>query len=145
VVEVRSAVFDELDVHVLYAILKLRVDVFVVEQNCVYPELDGLDQQARHFWIDDGDGPTAYLRVNESDREARIGRVVVHPSERGAGLAAAVMDAALTSIGDGRPVVLDAQVYAKDFYVRRGFVPAGPEFLEDGIPHLPMRRPLPPS
>lgn len=139
---IRSGTFDELDNHTLYSLLKLRVDVFVVEQECPYPELDGrdTDPSTRHFWADD---MSAYLRVlDEADGEARIGRVVVRPDARGKGQAGQLLDAALNHIGE-RPCVLHAQAYLVDFYERYGFRPTGPEFLDDGIPHVPMRRQSP--
>jgi len=134
---VRVASFAELDAPTLYRLLKLRVDVFVVEQKCAYPELDGrdLEPETRHLWIEDGAGaPLAYLRVlREPDGAARIGRVVTAPHARGRGLAAALMAAALREIGD-RPSRLDAQTHVAGFY-------AGEEYLDEGIPHVPMARP----
>lgn len=135
--------FAELDPHTLYDLLRLRVDVFVVEQACAYPELDGRDTEpgTRHLWLADGGAPTAYLRVlSEPDGVARIGRVVVTPAARGAGAAGRLMTAALTEIGP-RETVLDAQAHLVAFYERHGFTATGPEFLEDGIPHVPMTRP----
>lgn len=135
--------FADLAPEVLYALLKLRVDVFVVEQKCAYPELDGRDTEpdTRHVWLADGDGtPAAYLRIlAEPGGTRRIGRVVVAARERGSGLAGHLMAAALEVVGD-RPCVLHAQTRATGLYARYGFVAAGPEFLEDGIPHLPMVR-----
>jgi len=152
---VRVARFAELDAATLYALLKLRVDVFVVEQRCAYPELDGWDTEpgARHVWIERAGAPVAYLRIlhETGDGEAggdedggrgravRIGRVVVAAEARGAGLAGALMAAALELAGD-RPCVLDAQAHLAAFYAGLGFVPTGPEYVEDGIPHLPMAR-----
>ncbi|HEY9410358.1 MAG TPA: GNAT family N-acetyltransferase [Jiangellaceae bacterium] len=139
----RSASFAELDAGTLYALLKLRVDVFVVEQECAYPELDGRDTEpdTRHLWLEDDHGPAAYLRIlADPDDVARIGRVVVRADARGRQLAGQVMAAALTEIGD-RAGILSAQAHLVGFYRRFGFVPTGPEFLEDGIPHLPMARP----
>jgi ElaA protein len=127
----------------LHAILKLRVDVFVVEQECPYPEVDGRDLLAstRHFWTP---GFQAYLRVlAEPGGGHRIGRVVTAREARGRGLAAELMRRALRHIGDA-PSVLDAQVYAQGFYARFGYRPDGEEFLEDGIPHIRMRRPAGP-
>jgi ElaA protein len=139
---VRVAAFAELDTATLYALLRLRVDVFVVEQRCPYPELDGRDAEpgTRHLWIDGEDGPSAYLRLlADPGGVARIGRVVVAKHARGAGLATDLMSAALGLAGD-RPCVLAAQTYLADYYARLGFVPTGPEYVEDGIAHLPMRR-----
>jgi ElaA protein len=141
----RTARFADLDTTTLYALLKLRVDVFVVEQASAYPELDGRDTEpdAVHVWFERDGAPTAYLRIlTDRDGAARIGRVVVARPARGDRLAGRLMTAALDLIGD-RPCVLEAQSHLADFYARYGFVAAGPEYLEDGIPHVPMRRPQP--
>src|SRR5688572_21089128 len=93
----RVARFTELDTATLYAILRLRGDVSVVGQRSAYPDLDGRDDEpgTRHIWLDDH-GPRAYLRLlAEPDGSARIGRVVVAPDSRGAGLAGRLMSAAL--------------------------------------------------
>jgi ElaA protein len=139
------ASFAELDATTLYRLLKLRCDVFVVEQRCAYPELDGRDTEpgTTHLWLDDEHGAVAvYLRVlTEPDGGARIGRVVTAKSARGQGLAGRLLQEALDHIGPGRPAVLDAQTDAIRIYQRFGFAPSGPAFVEDGIEHLPMRRP----
>ena len=91
---VHTAAFADLDVATLYALLRLRVDVFVVEQECAYPELDGRDVEpsALHCWIDDDAGPVAALRIlREPDGAARIGRVVTAPRARHQRLAAALL------------------------------------------------------
>ncbi|WP_213450895.1 GNAT family N-acetyltransferase [Rhizomonospora bruguierae] len=142
-VELRSASFRELDAATLYALLKLRVDVFVVEQKCPYPELDGRDLEpgTRHLWLSRADAPVAYLRVlAEPGGVNRIGRVAVAPDRRGGGLAGRLMTEALAVVGD-RPTVLDAQAHLAGWYARYGYVAEGEEFLEDGIPHLRMARP----
>lgn len=138
---VRSARLVELDPRTLYRLLQLRVDVFVVEQACAYPELDGrdLESDAVHWWAQEGEDVLAALRVLvEPDGARRIGRVVSAPAARSRGLAAELMRRALASIGTG-PVVLDAQSHLEGWYARFGFAAAGPGFLEDGIPHTPMR------
>jgi ElaA protein len=130
---------DELTVAQLHAILKLRVDVFVVEQKCPYPELDGRDllPSTRHFWVD---GFGSYLRVlAESDGAGRIGRVCTAADARGRGLSARLMRAALKS-EPKRDWVLDAQTYVQGFYAKFGFRPEGEPFDEDGIPHITMWR-----
>ncbi|MGC4852620.1 GNAT family N-acetyltransferase [Micromonospora sp. DT4] len=140
--DVRTASFAELDARTFHDLLKLRVDVFVVEQNCPYPELDGRDVEpdTRHVWLTDGGAPLAYLRIlTDPGGVARIGRVVVAPSARGGGHAGRLMTAALDLIGD-RPAVLDAQSHLVAFYARHGFTVSGPEYVEDGIPHTPMCR-----
>lgn len=137
---------DDLSARQLYALLRLRVDVFVVEQHCPYPELDGRDLEptTRHLWLappDDPERVLACLRLlQEPDGTRRVGRVCTARQERGRGLSRRLMEAALAEVGDA-PAVLDAQVYVADFYASFGFRVTGPEFLEDGIPHVEMRRP----
>lgn len=137
------ATIADLDAPTLYALLRLRTDVFVVEQHCPYPELDGRDVEptARHVWFATDAGEIqAYLRIlTEPDGTARIGRVCTAAEARGGGLSGRLMTAALAVVGDAA-CVLDAQSHLVDFYGRFGFVPSGPEFVEDGIPHVPMRR-----
>ncbi|MEV4384778.1 GNAT family N-acetyltransferase [Micromonospora sp. NPDC049580] len=140
--EIRAASFADLDARTFHDLLKLRIDVFVVEQNCPYPELDGRDVEpgTRHLWLTDGGAPLAYLRIlADPDGAARIGRVVVAPQARGGGQAGRLMTAALDLVGN-RPCVLEAQSHLVDFYARYGFAVSGPEYVEDDIPHTPMRR-----
>ncbi len=133
--------FAELTADQLHDILKLRVDVFVVEQECAYPELDGRDIEAgtRHIWISDDNGRiAAYLRLLSDTEATRVGRIVTSPLHRRSGMAARLLDHVLGHYhGD---LVLDAQTYLAGWYEDRGFVKTGPEFLEDGIPHIPMHR-----
>ena len=138
-----TATFAELDAATLYALLRLRVDVFVVEQRAAYPELDGRDTEpgTLHVWLatDDDDEPAAYLRILEEDGTRRIGRVCTARHHRGQGLADRLVTAALDLTKD-RPTVLDAQSYLVAFYKRLGFEQTGPEYDdEDGIPHVPMK------
>jgi ElaA protein len=144
--EVRVASFRDLDTTTLYAILKLRADVFVVEQKCLYGDLDGRDTEpgTRHVWLALGDEIRAYLRIVDDGDAERIGRVVVAPGARGAGLAARLMDEALTIIGNRRSV-LAAQSYLVHFYEKYGYQHSGPEYLDDGVPHVPMVRAAPRS
>lgn len=137
---VHAAAFAELDPRTAYRLWQLRVDVFVVEQQCAYAELDGLDlaETTRHFWVPDDGGPVAYLRmVVEPDDTRRIGRVCTAAQARQHGLAARLMDQAVREVGDHR-CVLSAQAHLAGWYTRWGFQVVGPEFLDDGIPHLPM-------
>lgn len=139
---VNDALITELDVVTLYNILRLRADVFVVEQQCPYPELDGRDLEptARHLWIAEGDTITSTLRLlREPDGTYRIGRVATRSAARGAGLAAQLVARALELVG-AADVVLDAQLNLEDWYVRFGFVRTGEPFDDDGILHVPMRR-----
>jgi ElaA protein len=141
-VNLRHARFAELDAATLYALLQLRVDVFVVEQHCPYPELDGRDREPHtiHLWLEHDGAPSAYLRILEDPGAARIGRVCTAPAHRGGGLSGRLLAAALALVGDRR-CELSAQSHLARFYGRFGFQVTGPEFVEDGIPHLPMARP----
>ena len=133
---------DDLTPATLYALLRLRVDVFVVEQHCPYPELDGRDLEpgTEHRWLEDAAGPLAYLRVLAEPDGVRVGRVCTRGDARGAGHAARLVTEVVEQHG-AAPIVLDAQAYLVGFYAGFGFVATGPEFLEDGIAHVPMRRP----
>lgn len=134
--------FDDLDARTAYLLWQLRESVFVVEQACPYAELDGrdLERGTRHIWVEQDGSPVAYLRIlEESDGDARIGRVLVSRPLRGRGYAALLMHKALEVIG-GRPSRLDAQTYLADWYTRFGYEVSGVEFVEDGIAHVPMRR-----
>jgi ElaA protein len=128
----------------LYDVLRLRVDVFVVEQECAYPELDGRDVEpdAVVLWAEEDDRVLATVRllVDHADDGMRIGRVATAPQARGRGLAADLMRLAIDR-ADGSLVRLDAQAHLEGWYARFGFAVDGPEFLEDGIPHVPMTRP----
>jgi len=138
---VHVASFGELDARKAYDLWALRESVFVVEQSCPYQELDGRDLEpgTRHLWVQQDGRPVAYLRILSEEPGLRIGRVLVAPPARGRGLAGTLMSAALELVGD-RPSHLDAQSYLAEWYTRFGYEPAGPEFVEDGIPHVPMRR-----
>jgi ElaA protein len=135
---------SELTARQLYDVLQLRVDVFVVEQECPYPEVDGRDLLAgtHHLWVEDSSGVLSYLRILTEPGRLRIGRVATAAQARGRGLAAQLMKDALEIIGD-TDSVLDAQTYAQGFYEKFGYVAEGPEFVEDGIPHRTMWRRLP--
>lgn len=138
---VHDAAVAEIDPRTLYRILALRSEVFVVEQDCVYLDLDGrdLEPDARQVWIERDGTVIATLRLLRDRDCARIGRVVTAPSERGGGIAANLMTRALELAGPV-DVVLDAQAHLADWYARFGFVRDGAEFVEDGIRHVPMRR-----
>jgi ElaA protein len=133
--------FDDLDARAAYTLWRLRQQVFVVEQASPYPDLDGRDLEptTRHLLAHDGDELVGCLRVLDDGTHARIGRVVVAPAARGRGLARALMDAAMERIG-AREVRLDAQTGLAGFYASYGFEVSGPEFVEDGVAHVPMVR-----
>jgi ElaA protein len=128
----------------LEAILRLRAEVFVVEQQAAYLDVDGrdLDPGTTHYWLaEDAEVPLAYLRVlTEPDGQLRIGRVCTALKARGKGLGYQVMAAAVEDLR-GSSSVLEAQTYAQGFYERFGYVAEGDAYEdEDGIPHITMRR-----
>ena len=134
--------FSALGTQEAYAVWRLRQQVFVVEQECPYPDLDGrdLEEGTRHELQQEEDELLGYARVLDDGDEWRIGRVVLAPGARGRGLADQLLETALRVCPD-RPVVMDAQTPLRAWYERFGFEVDGAEFLDDGIPHLPMRRP----
>jgi ElaA protein len=143
--QVLTASFDELTSRTAYDVWRLRQQVFVVEQDCPYPDLDGRDLEpaTRHVvLLDDEAEVVGTLRVLDDGDAMRIGRVVVASAARGRGLAALLMDEAMRLCGD-RAVRLDAQTGLTAFYAGYGFEVTGPEFDEDGIMHVPMSRARP--
>jgi len=132
--------FDQLTTTELYEILKVRTAVFVVEQNCPYQDIDGADLDALHVFLQDKTGIKAYLRVfSEDARTAHIGRVLT--TQRGSGHGGEILKAGICAAREQLrkdAIYLEAQTYAKGFYEREGFRVIGDEFLEDGIPHVPM-------
>ncbi len=140
-VRVLTTDFDGLAPRTAYDVWRLRQRVFVVEQDCPYPDLDGRDLEpaTRHVVLLEDDVVLGTLRVLDDGAWARIGRVVVDPAARGRGLAARLMDEAMGVCGE-REVRLDAQTGLTGFYEGYGFEVTGPEFDEDGVMHVPMRR-----
>jgi ElaA protein len=140
--KISAVPFATLDPLTAYSLWKLRQDVFVVEQACPYPDLDGRDlaPETRHVVLE-GDGGVVLgcARVLDEGDEWRIGRVALHRTMRGQGWADRLMQAALQVCPD-RDIVLDAQAPLARWYATFGFEVCGPEFLEDAIPHLPMVR-----
>ncbi len=139
---------DELSARELYDLLRMRVDVFVVEQNCPYPELDGKDIDALHLRLmARGEllGSTRILKPYGGDHPAKIGRVVVSPAHRGKRLGDALMKesvAACEKLFPANSIALSAQAHLRRFYESFGFVKTSEEYLEDGIPHIDMVRQL---
>lgn len=138
--------FAALSIDELYALLKLRQEVFVVEQRCPYLDADGLDSLAAHLFAIDESGVVACARIfapGVRDAAAVIGRVVTSPSRRKLGLGRALMSRAIAAVEErhGRVAIhLGAQKYLERFYGSFGFVRDGEDYLEDDIPHLPMLR-----
>lgn len=145
--EISASALEELaplDVHALY---RLRVDVFVAEQDCPYAEIDDVDADpgTTHLLARASSGElVATLRVfgdDSADGLMHIGRVCTAPSWRGRGIAAGLIRRALELCGD-RPVEIGAQAHLEQWYEQFGFVRCGPDYLDGRIPHLPMRRDL---
>ena len=140
--------FHELTVEQLYNILELRVAVFVVEQQCPYMDLDGLDQAAIHVWLEEDGVVTACARVMDRGVESEyvsIGRVVT--AERRSGLGSRILTESIRAAKEyfhAGELYLEAQEYAIPFYARQGFAVASDVFPIDGIPHVKMIRPKDP-
>ena len=138
--------FDELSLQQLYAVLALRSEVFVVEQNCVFQDIDGLDPQTLHL-LGERDGQVvAYARLippGIKGADALIGRVVTSPAARGGGTGRALMAEAVAQCEQRwrGPITLHAQAHLERFYGSFGFVQSGERYIEDGIPHMEMRKP----
>ena len=132
--------FEQLSSTELYEILKARSAVFVVEQTCPYQDIDGGDYESLHVYLEEEGKLLAYLRCYEQDEHtARIGRVLT--MERGKGLGRPLMEAGIQAVREhykANSVYIEAQCYAIGFYNKFGFEVCGEEFLEDGIPHVPM-------
>lgn len=132
----------------LYALLRLRSEVFVVEQKCAYQDIDGQDLagDTHHLMAWEDNELVAYLRVLDPESQGGdvvIGRVIVSQAARGTGLGHQMLEEALERIEDiwpQTPIFLSAQAHLQKYYGRYGFVVAGEEYLEDDIPHIGMRR-----
>jgi ElaA protein len=140
--------FDELTVHELYAILRLRTEVFVVEQNCVFQDMDNKDQSSYHVCGWQHDELVAYTRLvpaGVSYQEASIGRVITAPSARRTGAGKELMQYSIQKLHETwgkQPIRLGAQVYLKKFYESFGFAQTSDIYIEDGIPHIEMLFPI---
>ena len=131
--------FSEIEPEVLYDLLRLRSEIFVVEQSSIYLDLDGNDADplTRHIWINGPNGPVSYLRVLKESDGTRIGRVATSKEFRGQGLATELLRYVVDST-KGK-LTLHAQAHLADWYTSLGYVVTGEEFDDgDGIPHLPM-------
>jgi len=139
--------FSELSNHELYAILRLRMAVFVVEQNCVYQDLDGKDFKALHVLGKQNENLVAYSRIFKAGdyfKEASMGRIVVDTTYRSSGFGKEIVLASEQAISDyfkSKNVRLSAQSYLQNFYTELGYQTIGEEYLEDGIPHITMVKP----
>lgn len=138
--------FKELSLQELYDVLKLRIEVFVVEQNCVYQDIDSKDQKALHVLGYNGDDLAAYCRLFDAGNyfdNASIGRVIVSPKYRDKKWGHDLMREAITGVAthfDKNQITISAQLYLKKFYESHGFVTTSETYLEDNIPHIQMKR-----
>ena len=136
--------FNELTLEELYEILKLRSEVFVVEQNCIYNDIDGKDLTSSHIMIKENGKIKAYLRALQpgvSYEDASLGRVLVSPDARGKGYAKTIVTKGVEYILNNfntTKITIGAQEYLKNFYSEIGFKPISEVYDEDGIPHLDM-------
>ena len=132
--------WSELSTKEVENVFSLRSEVFVVEQDCVYQDIDGKDQKAKHVLGKKNNEIIAYARIFKSGdyfKEASFGRAVVKKSERGKGIGDELIVNSIKNI-KGNLIKISAQSYLKGFYVKHGFVAKGKEYLEDGIPHTAM-------
>jgi ElaA protein len=138
--------FKELQVNELYKLLRLRSEVFVLEQNCVFLDQDNKDQQCQHLLLFSDDKLAAYSRLvppGLSYLETSIGRVVTSPEFRGTGLGRKLMELSIQGCADlfgSGDIRIGAQTYALPFYSSLGFIPEGEVYDEDGIEHIEMLR-----
>lgn len=138
--------FDEFSVPELYAVLKARIDVFVIEQNCPYPDLDNYDQKAVHIWAEENGDVLAYCRVFDKGvkyEETSIGRVLTTEKGRGKSLGKQLIQYAVETIENRfhtPEIRISAQDYLLRFYGGFGFEDTGKKYLEDDIPHTEMIR-----
>ncbi len=142
--DIEIKTFKELDANTLHDILQLRSSVFVVEQNCVYQDIDGKDKKALHIFLKKKDCVVAYTRCFAPGvyfKEASIGRVVVKQTERNKNYGHQIMKTSIAAIlthYNTQKIKLSAQKYLESFYKNYGFYKIGKDYLEDGIPHISM-------
>lgn len=139
-----TKIFSELTTEELYQILRLRSEVFVVEQDCVYQDIDNKDQKAIHLYFKENDEILAYTRIFKAGyyyENPSIGRVVVSKKNRGKDVGKKIMIDSIEYIKQnikGKKIELSAQKYLDKFYEDLGFYKTGEDYLEDGIPHQRM-------
>ncbi len=144
----RTAAFDALTARELYDVLQLRTEVFVIEQDCVFQDMDGSDSEAAHVLGTSAGQLVAYARCFPAGvkfAEASIGRVITRASMRGGGLGHELMRLAIACVAQqwgAQPIRLGAQARLEKFYRQHGFRTTGAPYIEDGIPHIEMLRPI---
>lgn len=140
----KLSALDALTVPEVYAMLQLRSEVFVIEQNCIFADMDGLDDRALHLLGTQGGQLVAYARLFPAGvafAEASIGRVVTRMSARGGGLGHVLIKQAITAVHSQwglQPIRIGAQARLKAYYSQHGFVDVGVPYIEDGIDHIEM-------
>jgi len=136
--------FEELSKLELYKILRLRAEVFIVEQDCVYQDVDDKDQKALHVLLKKSEDIIGYTRLfwpGDYFKEASIGRVVISKEERHNNYGSQLMKASIFAVSEKmkeKKIKISAQTYLKKFYNNLDFLESGKEYLEDGIPHIAM-------
>lgn len=144
----RFAAFDALSAAELYELLQLRAEVFVVEQACAFQDMDGSDNKAIHVLGTAGGELVAYARCFPAGikfPEASIGRVITREPVRGSGMGHELMRQSIACVGQHwgeQPIRIGAQARLEKFYLQHGFLTAGAPYIEDGIPHVEMLRPV---
>lgn len=133
--------WKELTPETLYKILALRAEVFVVEQQCAYLDLDDKDEKAHHLCVFSESNLIGYARVFLQEKTCSIGRVVVQKKFRGKQIGKQLMIKSIAQIPPEKEVFISAQEHLKSFYTSLGFKQSGAGYLEDGIPHIPMLLP----
>ena len=144
--KIKTKHFSELNIKQLYDLLQLRSEVFVVEQDCVYQDIDGKDKQAIHVLGYKDQKLVAYTRIfkpGDYFKESSIGRVVVSEKERKYKYGYEIMKASINVVKEEynkEAIIISAQTHLKTFYNNLGFLEVGEEYLEDGIPHIKMKK-----
>lgn len=135
--------FSELTAEELFEIYKLRVSVFIVEQNCPYQDITDVDKQSYHLWLKDEDGIVAYARAmapGVTFEDASVGRIIA--VKRRCGMGTRIVNEAVRIARErcnGTDITIEAQVYARGLYEKCGFRQISEPFLDDGIPHILMK------
>jgi len=144
-IEFKIKPFEALSTQELYEVLKLRIEVFVVEQNCIYQDIDGKDSKAIHVLGYYNGDLAAYCRIFDAGYyfdEASIGRVIVSPKYRDKKFGHDLMKIAIQAVEDNfnkKQITISAQMYLQKFYESHGFVKTSEMYLEDDIPHIQMK------
>lgn len=141
--EIRRKRFEELTTGELYEILRCRSEVFIMEQDCVYQDLDGIDRFSTHLYVEEDGRILSYLRVIDAGVKypaASIGRVITMKDVRGRGLSTMLIREALGIVREQATVVeIEAQAYLREFYKTFGFVEISDVYMYEGLPHVSMR------